>query len=583
MSGIRMLFAAAAACFSVVVLAQVPPAPPRSGDILQQQAPRQELPVSPSTAPVLPQVAPPKPALPASTKVNVTVKDFRFSGNTVFPSSELRELVREFIGKTLDFNGLNDAAGRVQRHYRERGYFLAVAYLPQQEIKEGIVEIAVLEGRLGQVNLQVDPKTKLRESFARGILAAHLKTGDLITENSLERPLLLLRDLPDTEVTSELGPSKTQVGAADLTVKLSENTKHFNGYVDADNWGNRFSGEYRAGVNLNYGDLTGFGDLLSFRGFITDENMKFGRLAYVIPLGHYGTRIGASATSFSYSLGKDFAPLNADGDGQVYTVYALHPLLRTRNANVFIQAAAERKDLEDRQGNAADGTPLGLVTDQTITNGKLGVVGDFRDRLMSGGLNSYSVTATYGKLELQPDALLAADQAPGTGPQTAGNFSKLNVEFRRLQRLSDQFNLLFAYTAQGANKNLSAAEKMALGGPTGVRAYPVGEAPGDIGQIGTLELRYIVPKLQVFGGDLTLSTFVDHGQVKTQQTPPSSAIAPNNQNMRSLTGAGIGISLGREGNFLFRMDIATPLDNETPTSDTKKMDPRIWAQAIKWF
>ena len=577
MTGIRRLFAAAAACFSVVVFAQVPPAPPRTGDILRDQAPRQELPV-PSTETVLPQVTPPKPALPAGTKVSVTVKDFRFSGNTVFSSAELRGLVQEFIGKTLDFNGLNDAAGRVQRHYRERGYFLAVAYLPQQEIKDGIVEIAVLEGRLGQVNLQVDPKTKLRESFARSILNAHLKPGDLITENSLERPLLLLRDLPNMEVTSELGPSKTQVGAADLTVKISENTKHFDGYVDADNWGNRFSGEYRIGINLNAGDLTGFGDLLSFRGFVTDESMKFGRLSYVIPIGPYGTRIGASATSFQYRLGKaEFEAGGFNGEGQVYTVYALHPILRTRNANLFVQGAAERKDLEDRIDSVANGT-----TDQTITNGKLGVVGDFRDRLMSGGLNSYSATATTGKVEIQPDTALAFDQAPGTGPQINGHFSKLNFEFRRLQRLSDQFNLLFAYTAQGANKNLAAAEKMALGGPQGVRAYPVGEAPGDVGQLGTLELRWIVPKAQIFGGDLTLSTFVDHGQVKTLKDPPP-ATAVASQNKRSITGAGVGISLGREGNFLFRMDIATPLDNETPTSDGAKRDPRVWVQAIKWF
>ena len=575
MSGIRSLVAAAAACLSVVVFAQVPPAPPSAGSILQQQAPKQELPISPSTAPVLPQVAPPKPALPAGTKVNVTVKDFRFSGNTVFSSAELRGLVQEFIGKTLDFNGLNDAAGRVQRHYRERGYFLAVAYLPQQEIREGIVEIAVLEGRLGQINLQVDPKTKLKESFARGILAAHLKPGDLITENSLERPLLLLRDLPNMEVTSELGPSKTQLGAADLTVKISENTKNFDGYVDADNHGNRFSGEYRIGINLNAGDLTGYGDLLSFRGFVTDEAMKFGRLSYVIPLGHYGTRIGASATGFQYTLGKDFAAQGLNGEGQVYTVYALHPLLRTRNANLFIQGAAERKDLEDRNDS------INGVVDQTITNGKLGVVGDFRDRLMSGGLNSYSLTVTGGKLEISPADALALDQS-AIGSQAAGHFSKFNVEYRRLQRLTDQLNLLFAYAGQAANKNLTAAEKMALGGPNGVRAYPVGEAPGDVGQVGTLELRWLVPKVQVFGGDLTLSTFIDHGQVLTQKDQPA-AIAAVSANKRSITGAGVGVSLGREGNFLLRMDIATPLDNETPQSDSKKVDPRVWVQAIKWF
>jgi hemolysin activation/secretion protein len=304
--------------------------------------------------------------------------------------------------------------------------------------------------------------------------------------------------------------------------------------------------------------------------------MKFGRLSYVIPLGPYGTRVGASATGFQYRLGKDFAALGANGEGQVYTLYALHPLLRTRNANLFVQGAAERKDLEDRQDS------VNAKVDQTITNGKLGVVGDFRDRLLSGGLNSYSATVTGGKLEIQPDSALAFDQAPGTGPQTAGHFTKLNLDFRRLQRLSDQFNLLFAYTAQGSNKNLAAAEKMALGGPNGVRAYPVGEAPGDVGQLGTLELRYLVPKLQVFGGDLTLSTFVDHGQVLTLKNPPS-ADPTASSNKRSITGAGVGVSLGREGNFLLRLDIATPLDNETPTSDPKKVDPRVWAQAIKWF
>jgi len=123
---------------------------------------------------------------------------------------------------------------------------------------------------------------------------------------------------------------------------------------------------------------------------------------------------------------------------------------------------------------------------------------------------------------------------------------------------------------------------MALGGPNGVRAYPVGEAPGDVGQVGTLELRWLVPKVQVFGGDLTLSTFIDHGQVLTQKDQPA-AIAAVSANKRSITGAGVGVSLGREGNFLLRMDIATPLDNETPQSDSKKVDPRVWVQAIKWF
>ena len=39
----------------------------------------------------------------------------------------------------------------------------------------------------------------------------------------------------------------------------------------------------------------------------------------------------------------------------------------------------------------------------------------------------------------------------------------------------------------------------------------------------------------------------------------------------------------QEGNFLVRANLAKPADDETPISDTKKRDPRLWVQAIKWF
>jgi hemolysin activation/secretion protein len=210
------------------------------------------------------------------------------------------------------------------------------------------------------------------------------------------------------------------------------------------------------------------------------------------------------------------------------------------------------------------------------------VVGDFRDRLFSGGLNSYAVTYTRGDLEIAPAAVLAADQAPGTGPQTSGNFSKWNLDARRLQRLTDQFNLLLAYSGQLASKNLATAEKMSLGGPNGVRAYPVGEAPGDSGHLLTAELRYIFPGFKLLGGDLTLSAFVDHGQVKTLEDPPP-ADPTAGMNRRSISGYGLGVSVGREGNFLVRANLATPGDDETPISDPKERDPRLWFQAVKWF
>jgi hemolysin activation/secretion protein len=506
--------------------------------------------------------------------LRVAVSDFTFSGNTVFSSGELRAAVQPFIGKTLDFDELNEAAGRVQRYYRDRGYFLAVAYLPQQQIRAGSVEIAVLEGRLGRLELQMAPETRLREAFARGVLDAHLKPGDHITEAGLERPLLLLRDLPGIDLSSALGPSKTQFGAADLTVRVKESPRRFNGYADFDNHGNRFTGEHRLGLNLNANDLTGFGDLLSLRGFVTEEDMRFGRLAYVIPLGYYGTRVGLSYTQFEYRLEKDFAALQAHGEGDVATIYALHPVVRTRNANLLLQLALEEKNLHDRVDSTA------TVEDRKVTSAKGGVVGDFRDSLFSGGLNSYALTYTDGRLRLEPPGLQATDAAVGTGLRTAGEFAKLNLDVRRLQRLSDSFNLLVAYSGQAASKNLTASEKFSLGGPNGVRAYPVGEAAGDSGYLFTTELRYIVPKLTLLGGDVTASLFWDQGRVYVNEEPLPGSAAPN---VRAIAGYGVGFSVGREGNFLFRANIATQAENEAAIADGAKREPRVWFQAVKWF
>ena len=59
----------------------------------------------------------------------------------------------------------------------------------------------------------------------------------------------------------------------------------------------------------------------------------------------------------------------------------------------------------------------------------------------------------------------------------------------RLQGVTDTLSLYAAFNGQVASKNLDNSEKMGLGGPAGVRAYPTGEAYGDQGYILNLEAR----------------------------------------------------------------------------------------------
>ena len=562
-----MLFALA----SVSVFAQPairPPGAPDAGQVLEQT--RQPLRLPPPSEPVLPKPPEPKPALPASPQLKVKVEQFTFTGNTLYSEAQLQPVVQEFVGKELDFEGLNEAATKVRAYYRTRGYFLAQAYLPQQAIRNGRVEIGVIEGRVGEVELDRRPGTNIADGLLVGILGTHLKQGQLITETGLERPLLLINDLPGAQVTSEIRPSKT-LGAADLRVNVAQTGRRFNGFVDADNHGNRFTGEYRAGANLNWDTPLGYGDQATFRGFVSDEGMWYTRFAYLIPVGYYGTRIGVSYSKFEYRLAKDFANLSANGEGEVKSIFGFHSIVRTRNTNVILQISYEDKTLVDRIESQNS------LERREISATKLGIVGDFRDAFLGGGLNAYAFTYTHGDLGIAPPSVLTADIGP-TGHNTFGGFTKYNVDMRRLQRITDNASLLLSLSGQRATRNLASAEKFSLGGPNGVRAFPVGEATADVGMIVTTEMRYIWPGFKIFGGDFTVLGFYDHGWARINET----ALASDTENNRSLGGYGFGVSAGQDGGFLVRASLAMKTHG-TAESDTQPRVPRVWVQAVKWF
>lgn len=207
------------------------------------------------------------------------VNSFTLQGNSAIGSDELLSLLSDLQGRTVSLGELQAGANRITRLYREHGYPLARAYIPAQEIDGGVVQIAVLEGRYGQVEVN----NTSRVGGAALAPLDTLKAGDAVRSAPLERSLLLLSDTPGVEVKSTLKPG-TSVGATDLLVDVQPGPL-VSGAVDLDTYGNRFTGEYRMGGTLNLNSPLGLGDQLSLRAMGSDEDQHYYRLAYQLPVG----------------------------------------------------------------------------------------------------------------------------------------------------------------------------------------------------------------------------------------------------------------------------------------------------------
>jgi hemolysin activation/secretion protein len=506
--------------------------------------------------------------------IKLTPAGFRFSGNTLISNADLQAAVAGLVGKQIDFNGLAEAASSLRQLYAAQGYVLTDVYLPEQQFSAsgGIVEFAVVEARVGLVRVKVAENSGISESYALDLAQSYLVKGTPITQYVLDEPVLLLRDMPGTDAEAVVMPG-SEPGEADVEILVTQRGKSVDPFVALDNAGARSAGEYRLTLGATVNAPLQLGDVLSAQIQAADQRgSALYRLSYTLAAGIRGTKLTASFTQSRYALGKQFASLGALGKAEVAGWSAVHPLVRGRYTNLFASIELADKMLTDTVN------PDSPATLKHVVLFRLGLLGNHSDRLLAGGATNFSVGISGGKLNLM-DSQSQIDDIGAFGSRAAGNFYKINAELQRVQYLSDSSSILLAMTGQFASKNLTSAEKFSLGGPTGVRGYPIGELVGDEGAVVSLEYRYLTGWL-ADDQPLSLSAFTDYGSIRRDKKSRTSNI-PNSAHIQS---AGFGLLLGREGNYVVTAMLATRLGG-TSKLETQDPDarPRAWVRMQKWF
>lgn len=513
---------------AALLLACVPAAQAAETAVAGQQA----QPSAPQQAQALPE-----PQMAGQTQASFVLQGVEFAGATGVPESELQAAAAGMVGQSVTFQELEKIAAKATEIYRRHGFALVQVFVPVQEVKDGRVKLQVVEGQLGQVNIDLAPGTPIDQQRVARTLAI-LEPGKPLNSRDYERAMLLLSDLPGIKPQSAISAGSA-AGTTDLKVVVSERDRLKFG-LELDNYGTRDSGRYRLTGSMRWASPFERGDNLDLR-IMAAQGMHtaFGRLSYESPVGYTGLRLGAGLARVQYELGGPFAPLEPTGVGTVADFSFSYPLIRQRSTNLFLRGVLDSKSLTDRF------EAVGFETHKRIRGLGLGIALERRDRFGGGGYTSLNAQAYHGTLDLR-DAMSQAFDKPPFGYNTDGSFSKFTLQVARLQYLAPQLSLFFGGGMQFASKNLDTYEKLSLSGPKAVRAYATGEVLVDDGWLATLELRYAVKP------EATLFLFYDaaHGDQFHTPRPFDGDLS------RSLRGYGLGFNWSKPGNVTFNLSVA---------------------------
>ena len=550
----RALLIGVLACGSAGVKAQVDPPRPGAGQLLRELTPPPVVP--PSDAATVPVPAAPRQVQPPlSGGPTFAVQGFRFTGLAPERARALLPLVERYVGASRTLADLEDAAKDVEVALQRQGLFLAQVYVPEQTLQDGVVVLHVLEGRIGDVKLEVDPGVAVSAALMDRFVDA-LRGNPPAERERIERALFALGDLRGIEVRSTLTPGAT-VGHADLTVKVAPG-RRVAAVAEADNGGSVFTGRYRVNGSVDWLSPTGRGDSLSLKALVsTNGGVAFVRASWLTPVGARGTKFGVALSGLKYTLGgPKFDALDASGTGSAATLQLLHPLLRSRNRNLFVQASLDQRRFHDEV------TDVGIDTRKGVTSyATFGVVGDWRDTWFGGGISNYSANVITGRLRFDDAADRIEDEE---FYRTAGSYAKLALTAARLQSLPNGDHLYLSALAQFASKDLDSSEKQSLGGPSGVRAYPAPDTPSDSALIVGWEWRKPLA-IQAWPGDWILGVFGDYGVGRQHESPRDEDV----DNVRKLVSHGVGLTYASPSGLLVRGWVAVRGGTPAQSDDSR--------------
>ena len=527
-------------------VAQIALPGPAQAPQIQRRFDTQTQPTMPSQEglPTVPDsIAPP----PGAETVRFMLRGLDVVGSTVYTPDQWRSLYASLIGQTISLADLYRIADRITAKYRQDGYLLSLAIVPEQKVDNGRVVIRIIEGHIDRV------------TFTKPLPGSHALPNGLVnritasqplTAAALERNVLLIGDLPGINVQSVLRPSPSTFGAADLDI-VTQHTP-WEGFVSIDNQGSRYIGPYALSAGVSEYSLLGLFEQTDVTMAVDpfDHSMYYGQGVFTLPVHSSGPLAGDTfqiAALYSQArpdLPPQVFPFNTRSIDTEWRVTYFVPVIRSRDQNLSARLSFIWRDLDnlitDLPRDPINPTEEHVrILQPRLTYDKVDSLNGVSiiDMTLNIGLDVFGASRNSDLRLIRQDA--------------DGQFVYLKGMLARLQPLTTHFSLFGRFDFQLSSDRLPTTERFGVGGPQLGTGYAPGTLTGDDAIGARLELRYGFETSKNFISGFQLYMHGDYGQVHDRGTL--------DQFNQSLSSVGVGARMNLFKSLAFNPEITQQL------------------------
>ncbi|HBG49963.1 MAG TPA: hypothetical protein DDW90_10825 [Cyanobacteria bacterium UBA9971] len=471
--------------------------------------------------------------------IQFELKGVEFIGNTIISSEFLNKYFESLIGKVVGFNEILDAISNITQNYRQMGYITSKAYIPPQKITDGIIKINILEGKIGQIEINDTKWTKTSYIKNNLVKSTGIEESKIFNVNNLKTTInnINTAEYLKGKVTLKSGniPETTDI------ILNVEDRFPFDFGTSFSNQGKEYTGIKRFGINLGDQNITGFGDNLN-------NNLNFSKglfgvsTSYSIPLGSKGAKLQFDYSHSYVKIGNELKSQKISGKSNEFNSKISIPIYRKKNLIL-------NSDIDFDMLSSKTESPINSAYNNKYELRALRTGLDLQNEDNTGRWGS-SLTVSTG-LPFLGAKTLKEDYSDATS-----KFVKFEGNITRIQLLPLNSYGIFRISGQYSHSHLLSSEQMQAGGMYSVRGFREGVLAGDVGYNITLEARKPVPYLPKYisipyrkdkvikiplKNRIYFSVFYD--QALTRELKQN--VSYNYKNFMQSVGAGLNISLAK--------------------------------------